>query len=131
MSAPTWVARSKDARFSNLMMIAAIGEIMIDKLPFIPARVSAPQITFRALSGAGSAVYAHWEQRQKLNLILLGLAGAFSAVLSTHASYQLRRQIGLRLRLPDPWVGAIEDLIVHTAGARLLRSHSPATDAAA
>jgi uncharacterized membrane protein len=94
---------------ATLLKLAAIGELVIDKVPDIPARTTSAGLLGRGLSGmlAGTVISAAHNQNRAVGALLGGTA----AVLSTFGMYHLRRQIGLQLDIPDPVVGGLEDAL--------------------
>lgn len=60
-------------RLAKYLKIAAIGEIIVDKLPFIPARVSFGPLVFRVLSGAlcGASIFKV-ERKHTVNGAIVG-----------------------------------------------------------
>ncbi|QRK05056.1 DUF1990 family protein [Archangium violaceum] len=105
-------------RTSRVLAVLAAGELVGDKLPWTPARISPPSLVARALSGAlaGAAVAAP-HQRLSAGRALLGAA---AAVASSFAFYKLRQLATRRLGLPNVVAGLMEDALVVTLGGRLL-----------
>lgn len=106
-------------RASRLLRILAIGEMVADKLPMVPSRVSAGPLTVRVLSGgiSGAAVCGAARKRTGVGAVLGGLA----AVAGAYGLYHLRRKVGRETGVPDPVLGVVEDAIV-VGGGRLLLS---------
>lgn len=96
---------------------AVLGEVIADKLPGMPPRVAPPALLGRSISGACAGwLIAHRYQRSAAPATMIGGA---SAVLSTMASYRLRRR-ALRADIASsPVLGLLEDGVV-AAGAVLL-----------
>lgn len=94
---------------STLLKLAALGEIVIDKMPELPARTTLPSLLSRSISGvlAGTAVSA----ANNKNRLVGGLLGGMGAVISTFGMYHLRRQITEQLDVPDPIVASFEDAL--------------------
>lgn len=96
---------------NTLLPIAAVGELVSDKLPNVPDRIEALPLGGRAAMGAvvGGIVAAEEDG----NVLLGGLIGALAAIATAHAAYHARKQ------LPVPaWAGGlIEDGIVISAAA--------------
>jgi uncharacterized membrane protein len=96
----------------------ALGELVADKLPFIPNRTSAGPLFGRlvlgALSGAGfcasSSCPVAWGA-------MLGAAGG---VVGAFAGYKARRNLGQKLRLPDLAIALLEDLVAVGGGLFLV-----------
>jgi len=106
-------------RVATVLKLLAVGELVADKTPQIPARTNWPSLLGRCLSGAvaGAALYAGSGR----HAIPGALLGGTVAALSTFGSYHLRQYAGRRFKLPDPLVGLIEDAIVIGGGIGLLR----------
>ena len=106
------------ARVSNLLALLAVGEMIADKTPFIPARTSAPALLGRALSGAlvGAELFSSEGRHRNSGAIL----GALSALATAYAGEQLRTE-GARKGIPDPLLATLEDRLVLSLGTRLLR----------
>ena len=106
-------------RASTVLQALMVGEMIGDKTPFIPSRVSAGPLLGRALSGAlvGSALFAS-RGRQGLSGALLGAA---SAIVGVYAADRLRSATTQGLGLPDPLFGLLEDGLILVGGSRLLR----------
>jgi uncharacterized membrane protein len=90
--------------------LMALGEIGVDKLPFVPARVAQPQLAVRVGLGAlaGAGLFAGAKQPSIIGAILGG-AGSF---ISAHIFYRLRGGIGKRLGIPDFFVALAEDALL-------------------
>ena len=97
---PLLLRRLGDPRVAALLAAALAGEMVADKLPFVPDRTSPPALAGRMLSGA--------------------LAGAAVAAASAHAGYRLRGYAAGR-GLPDLPVALAEDAAVLACGAAFLR----------
>ena len=110
-------AQLANARVAAVLSVLAAGELVGDKLPMTPARTDPLPIAGRLLSGAlvGAAVCAS-AGRARAPGAVLGMAAAYGAA---HAMFRVRRTAGRALHLPDPLLGAVEDLLV-VASARAL-----------
>ena len=100
------------------LAVLAVGELVVDKIPFIPARTKPGPLTGRALSGAlCGAIVCHAAGESSLN----GAAvGALGAVAGSFAGRELRRLASDRGSVSG-WVGAFaEDAIAIGAGAAAL-----------
>jgi uncharacterized membrane protein len=89
--------------------VLAIGELIGDKLPKTPSRLSPPGLIGRLVFGGGCgaalliAVGAAW---------IAGAAlGAIGAVVGAYVGYSVRRMLTTRAGLPDLPVALLEDLI--------------------
>jgi uncharacterized membrane protein len=102
----------------------AVGELIADKLPFVPARTTPGPLITRAISGAmcGAAVTSAKERS-----VLLGvLIGAGAAVGAAYGTYHLRRAAGESTGIPDPILALFEDAAV--AASSWLVFHSLKTE---
>jgi uncharacterized membrane protein len=115
-------------RVANVLKAAAIGELVADKLPFIPARISPVPLLFRALSGAlcGASLCAADGKRAEVGAI----AGGLAAIGSAYAFYHLRRKIGAAVSLPDAVLGFAEDTLVIGSGLSILSNVEAASQLA-
>jgi uncharacterized membrane protein len=109
------LASPKTAR---VLKILAIGEMVADKLPIVPARVSAGPLVARVISGgvSGAAVCGAAKGRTEVGALLGGLA----AIAGAYGFYHLRRRVGQETAVPDPVLGMAEDAIVVVGGRMLL-----------
>ncbi len=92
------------------LLSAAAGEVVVDKLPQTPARTSPPAL-------AGRLVCASLAGGRLAGPAGAAAAGA-SAGLSAFAGERGRRALGARTGVPDPLLGAAEDVLA--AGAALV-----------
>jgi uncharacterized membrane protein len=101
-----------------IFSLFAVGELVADKLPFIPPRTQAGPLGIRILFGAmcGAAVCIS----AGASLILGAVLGGLGGVAGAFAGYNYRRQ--LSSRLPDLPLALIEDLVA-VGGGLLLVSH--------
>ena len=95
----------------------AVGEMIADKTPYIPARIAPLSLAGRALMGALSAAAIAGRRRQAP--LAAVAVGAASAVASTFVSYHLRKAAGSSTKAPDPAIALAEDAIVLAAGSQL------------
>lgn len=98
------------------LLLAAIGELVVDKSVHAPDRIAAPGLLGRVVSGAytGHAI--------------AGTAGAVAAASTaaggTFATWRLRRLAVERTGLPDMVVAAAEDVLCYVLVSRATR-HLP------
>ena len=94
--------------------LLAIGELIADKLPFIPSRVTPGPLVVRFLFGAlcGSALGI------SAGVAWFGpaLLGGIGGVAGAYAGYLLRRSLTAGKGLPDLPVALVEDLIAVGGG---------------
>ncbi|MET0403850.1 MAG: DUF1990 family protein, partial [Cystobacter sp.] len=108
LSSP-WVPRT--------LAVLATGELIADKTPWIPARVSPPALVGRALSGALSgAAMARSKELTAAHAVL----GAAAAVASAITFYALRQFATRRLGVPNVVAGLAEDAVAAALGGKLL-----------
>lgn len=102
---------------ATVMSVLAVGELVADKLPIIPSRLSPPSLVTRLVSGAlsGAAVSAV-ARNSAAKGALVGAAGAITAAF---AGYHLRRLAGSQLHLPDVAIAPVEDLLA-VGGAKFI-----------
>jgi uncharacterized membrane protein len=97
-----------------IFTLAAIGEIVNDKLPKTPARTAPPSLVIRILMGAFAAV----------TLAIAGgaspwigaVAGALGAVAGTFGGYHVRKALVQNLHVPDFAIALVEDVIAVGGG---------------
>lgn len=106
------------SRTAGALKAFALGEMVADKLPMIPARVSPGPLAARAMSGGlcGASVFAAEGERPGIG----GLAGALAAIASAYAFYHLRRRVGEESKVPDAALGLTEDALVVGGGLCIL-----------
>jgi uncharacterized membrane protein len=112
------------ARVANVLKIAAVGEMVADKLPAIPARISPGPLMARILSGAlcGASICTAEGKRADVG----GILGGLSAIGSAYAFYHLRQEIGETKILPDAALGLGEDALVVSSGLYILSDDASA-----
>jgi uncharacterized membrane protein len=89
----------------NLLWFSALGEIVADKLPFIPSRTDPGPFLARVASGAGVAA-AQFSADNRSPMVGAVL-GAGVAAVQTFAGYSVRMR--LNQSLPNPIAGSIGD----------------------
>lgn len=101
-----------------VLCIAALGELVGDKLPQIPNRTALGPFAGRVLSGAicGAALV----QIGGMNAWTGASCGAAGAAASTIGMFHLRRYAGRVTKIRDPWIGAVEDVIAITIAATVM-----------
>ena len=89
--------------------LAAVSELVVDKLPKVPDRTSAPGLVARVLTGGGMGACMAAAGGQNL---LLGMAlGAVGGVVGAFAGFHARKRLVQALQLPDFTVALMEDAI--------------------
>jgi uncharacterized membrane protein len=112
---------------AKTMAVMAIGEMVADKLPFIPKRTSVFPLMTRAVSGALSATA--FTKARKRSAVLGALIGSLAAVGASYGAYKLRKVVGDKTHLPDTIVAVAEDALVAACGFALLRALRAAEEA--
>jgi uncharacterized membrane protein len=108
----------QSSRTAKVLTLLAVGELVGDKLPSAPDRISSAALTGRALSGALIGATLATRQRQARGT---GISvGVVSAVVGTYATFHLRKRLGQTTGVPDPVWAVLEDVLVITLGRRLL-----------
>lgn len=108
--------------------IMAIGEVITDKLPFIPKRTQTPSLVFRAISGAASG--AAVTSARKRSVLWGALIGAAAAIGATYGAYHARRWAAEKFDVPDPIIAVLEDALVVGCGVLALSAARKASAAA-
>jgi uncharacterized membrane protein len=94
--------------------LAAIVELIADKLPKTPARTAPPgliaRILFGGLCGAALAASAG------ASLIIAAIAGIIGALAGTFTGYNVRHALVTRAHLPDFAVALAEDVVTIAGG---------------
>jgi uncharacterized membrane protein len=92
--------------------LAAVGELVADKLPATPSRVEGGALVGRVVSGAlAGATLASATGARGGRLVLPVLAGGAGAWAGSWGGYLARRAAVERTGLPDPVVAIGEDLL--------------------
>ncbi len=99
-----------------VLPLLALGELVADKLPGIPARTAPPALAMRVLAGG-------WAGRRLVGKAgdgRIGFAlGALGAFGGAHLGLRLRRAAGHATGLPDPLIALAEDAVAVSAGLLL------------
>jgi uncharacterized membrane protein len=112
--------------------LAAVGEIVVDKLPITPDRVETRGLVARVGSGAiAGAVLASATGARGARLVLPVLAGAGGGYLGSWGGFAGRRALVARTGLPDPVVAAVEDAVAIGLAAVAVRGAGPGLAAGA
>jgi len=117
--ARTWAGVAALSRRTPARLFAA-GELVYDKVPTVPSRITPPLLLGRI--AAGALVGAGVGSRARRNRAGSAILGGLVAFASAHVTYRMRRALGRRL--PPMAAALVEDAIVvgtAWAGAELLR----------
>ncbi len=103
---------------ATLLLLAAGGEFVVDKLPFLPDRIKPGPLLGRLAFGAAAGAIVFAEGRGPMPLgALLGAAGAF---VGSHAGYRFRGWLTQGLGLPALLAGLTEDAVAVGLGLRFV-----------
>ena len=118
-SGPAAVTFRHRAGLLRATALLAVGEMVADKLPFIPDRVRPGPLAARAVSGAivGGVI----AREDGANVVAGAALGAAAAVAAAFAAYHLRRQSPL----PNVVNGMLEDALVFGLAAAFASSGRP------
>jgi uncharacterized membrane protein len=101
-----------------LLSLGILGELVVDKLPVVPDRISPAPLLGRIVFGAFAGAVVVAEARRPVP-VGAGL-GAVGAFLGSHAGYRLRGWLTQRLKVPALAGGLIEDGLAFTLGRYLV-----------
>jgi uncharacterized membrane protein len=92
-----------------ILTVLAVGELVADKLPKLPARTGALGLIARLVTGAltGACVAAAGGQGALLGALL----GAAGGIAGAFAGYEARTRLVKALGVPDLYVALAEDLV--------------------
>ena len=108
----------KRPRVAALLKIMAAGEVVMDKLPFIPARTEAAPLIGRVVMGGlvGAAI-------SKDKWIQGGVVGAGGALGATYAITYLRKILHDDRHIPNVVLGIAEDALVVKAADAIVSNY--------
>ncbi len=106
-----------------IMTTASVGEIIADKTPFIPSRISPPAFIGRLFTGglAGTIIAYRFHESPILGALLGGSAAAFG----TMAAYYSRKTLVEHTPIPDLVWATVEDAIGIGLGQLAVRKTIP------
>jgi uncharacterized membrane protein len=115
MTSLSWLA---SPRASHILILCAVGELIVDKLPFMPSRTDPPALVVRFLAGAlcGAAVSPTRKRNDRLAGALIGGAAAVGAA---YAGYQYRKHAPL----PKLAAALLEDTVAVTVGSAAVAAY--------
>ena len=103
-----------------IIVLLALGELVMDKLPSTPSRLRPPGLIGRALLGAVTAVAFAYAHHQSIAVpLVLGIIGA---LLGSFLGHRFRTGLVRALKSPDWPVALLEDAIC-IAGSFLILMH--------
>lgn len=114
-----WLVSPKAASVTKML---ALGEVLVDKLPFVGARIEPGPLAARGVSGglAGATVCV----AEGRNAAIGAGVGLLAALASAFAFYHLRRSLGEKIGVPDPLLALAEDALVLSIGRTALGGES-------
>lgn len=97
--------------------VLALGEMVADKTPWIPPRITPPSVAGRIASGAlcGGLQAKRWRKRAWAPALVGGLA----SFASTFVAYNVRQRTSERLGISTVLLGVLEDAVVIGAASAL------------
>lgn len=112
------------ARTAEVFRIAAVGEMIADKMPRLSDRTDAASLGIRILSGAlcGVAICRADGKRARVGAV----AGGLAALAATYASFYLRKDLREATDIPDALLGAAEDSLVVGGGLNVFGNKATA-----
>jgi uncharacterized membrane protein len=107
-----WLASEGSARATILL---AAGELIADKLPFMPNRTDPPGLIVRFISGAicGMAIAGRRKGNER---IMSGIVGGTAALAASYAGYQYRKHV----KLPALAAALLEDVVAVGVGTAIV-----------
>lgn len=101
-----------------IIKLMAAGEVVIDKMPFAPARTDAGPLIGRAVLGAlaGAAI-------SKDKWVQGGIVGALGAVAAAYLAYHLRKMLHDDRHIPNVVLGMVEDAVVLKVANAIVQQH--------
>jgi uncharacterized membrane protein len=105
----TWLAFMGWRVTAYIFTALALAELVTDKLPFTPSRLTPVPFGARILSGAlcGATLGAAVHQ----SMAVAALVGAAGGIAGSFAGYRARHRLVTKYRVPDLAVALIEDVI--------------------
>lgn len=102
------------------LCLAAAGEVLVDKLPFVPSRLEPRSLVGRLFIGALAGAGASGEMRS--TVVAGALFGAAGALGGSYAGYHARRYLARVRGVPDPLVAVVEDATAIGLGSLVTRN---------
>ncbi len=105
------------AKTATAFKVLALGELVGDKLPFVPARTAPGPLTGRLVFGGmcGAALCVAEDEPLAAGMVV----GAIAALASSFGFYHFRRRLGQVTKLPDPAIAVAEDALMLGVGYSL------------
>ena len=104
---------------ANVFKVLAGGELIGDKVPHGPDRISPPQLIARLASGAtcGAAL----SEARGASVRVGALLGAAGALAGAFAFFHIRRYLNHEQDVPDPLLAVIEDALTYGVGWQVVK----------
>ena len=116
----SWLAWVDNKISLVVFSLLAVGELIADKLPFIPGRTQpgplGARIVFGAICGAALSLSGG------ASPLLGGILGGLGGIAGAFAGYNYRRWLSRGAKFPDLLIALVED-VVAVGGGLLLVSH--------
>ena len=116
-----WIGRPWVCR---LLQLAAVGEMIVDKLPATPDRIAPGPLAGRVVLGSASGAQA--ARLEGTSAARGALLGAVGAAAGAYAGYHARRGLVRSAGLPDLAVALCEDVVAIVLARRALDRRRPA-----
>jgi hypothetical protein len=116
MLGPALLARARNRPDRKNWALAALGELALDKLPFVPSRDTLLPLVVRGVAGAWVARNVQEEEGEVEDPWAVPLAAAVAMGVAV-AAPKLRRTIRWTTGIPDPLLGLVEDYLALRLGS--------------
>ncbi|MCY1017849.1 DUF1990 family protein [Pyxidicoccus sp. MSG2] len=103
----------------KVLGVLALGELVADKLPKTPARVTFLPMAGRIITGVLAGASSVSGQKRSV-MALAGVLGGVAAVASTWAFYSLRKVATTRFKVPNVAAAFTEDALLAALASRLM-----------
>lgn len=113
---PALISTSRRQPGRDALVLAALGEMLVDKIPLVPSRSSLPLLIPRVLAGYWVARQVAEQDRSRDPNI--ALAGAGAAAAAALLAPTLRALLGSSFRISDTALGALEDALAISLGSK-------------
>lgn len=126
---PALLATSRRSKGWEALALAAMAEMVVDKLPGVPSRSRPSLMLPRALAGfwaAKSSIEEPGEARYDSQALGVALAGAAAAMGVAYFTPSIREMLRVKLGVPDAVIGFAEDALALAAGSSVVGM--PASD---
>jgi uncharacterized membrane protein len=106
-TAPAATARAGGSPWTGVLATLAFGELIGDKLPITPSRMSPPALSARAVAGGlcGGSVAVRLAGHRAGGIAV----GAVAAIVGAWLGFTIRRYLTTEIGWPDPLVALVED----------------------